>query len=176
MPTSRYNPFTYILKDFKRTFVNHKYKNEPINYPAFVLFWTVPFILSLVACLFNIPLTSTLTNVLLVALSIFAALLFNVLLLIYDVSRKSERTQTENVDPKILKTYVQDTFSAISFSVLISILTIVFLIMASLDINYIPFVLALRFVIYYLVTVFVMSLFIDLRKIYVLLQYEINPR
>jgi hypothetical protein len=176
MPTTRYNPLTLILKDFRRTFVDHRYKNEPINYTAFALFWIVPVILSLVAIALNLILTVNLINVLLIALSVFAALLFNILLLIYDVSHKSKNSPKDMVDPKILQTYVRDTFTAISFSVLISILAIVFLIVASFGIEYDLFSLIIRFIIYFLVAIFVMSLFIDLRRIYVLLQYEIDNK
>ncbi len=182
MPTSRYNPFTYILKDFSRTFIDHRYDDKRIDKRSLAFFWIVPLLLASAAIIFKLALTINLINVLLIALSVFAALLFNILLLIYDVSHKSKNSHKDKedskdpVDPKILQTYVRDTFTAISFSVLISIIAIVFLIIASIGVAYPLFILVISFIVYYLVTVFVMSLFIDLRRIYVLLQYEINNK
>jgi len=183
MPTSRYNPFRYIISDFRETFIDHRYRDNRINNTDFALFWIVPILLPILAYFLKLTLTTNLINVLLIALSIFAALLFNLLLLIYDISHKfrnsfnKEDELTRNgVDPKILHIYIRDTFSAISISLLISICAIVFLIFASLGIEYIPFKIILELIIYYLVAVFIFSLFLNLRRIYVLLQYEIESK
>lgn len=173
MPPSRYDPFTYILKDFAKTFTDHSLRVPHINLRAYFLFWFVPFLVAIAGTIF-LSLSDSLVNVLLISLSVFAALLFNILLLIYDVSHKAKESAQDQKDPKVMKALINETFTGVSFSILVSIIAIVLLIAASFGMAYGPLQVGLRFFVFYLVILFIMSLFIDLKRIYVLLQYEIS--
>lgn len=173
MPPSRYDPFTYILKDFAKTFTDHSLRTPQIDFRAYFLFWFVPILVAITGTIY-LSLSDSLVNILLISLSVFAALLFNLLLLIYDLSHKVKEPLQGQKDPKVVKALINETFTGVSFSILISILAIVLLIVTSLDFAYVPLQIGLKFLIFYLVILFVMSLFIDLKRIYVLLQYEIN--
>ena len=174
MPSSRYDPFTFIIKDFAKTFRDHSLKSAKLDVRSYILFWTAPFIITLLAVYLDLPLSGNLVNILLISLSVFAALLFNILLLIYDLAHKIKAPQNGDQVQKIVRVLVNETFANISFSILISILSIVFLIIDTFQFQSFLIENTLKFLTFYLVIIFIMSLFIDLKRIYVLLQFEMN--
>ena len=147
-----------------KSFETDKYRSSD-----FILFFFFPLLLSGILVYFKFILGKDFINILATSLSIFAALLLNLLLLIYDILRKSDKT---DINYKLKATFLKEIYANISFCILISILTIVFLIIASLDIKELESILA--FVIYSLVFVFVLTLFMVLKRVHILLSKEVS--
>jgi hypothetical protein len=90
--------------------------------PDLVLFYLVPIIVGVVLVKFNFIFGRSLGNALIIALSIFAGLLFNVLLLILNIASKM-RSASEKLSANSLR--LKEICSNVSYAVLISLLTIV---------------------------------------------------
>jgi hypothetical protein len=124
-----------------------------------------------------IPLLSKdLVNVLVTALSVFAALLFNLLLLIFDIIRKSKNEpDTQDIKLGLLK----EIYANISYSIFVSIVSIMVLLVPLLNID-IPRIASISmhvdkvvsFIIYFLIGNFVLTLLMILKRVHVLLTEE----
>lgn len=77
-----------IIKDHVRTLKNNKTKK--ISYLDIVLFFLLPLTISSFIVYVGMSLNDALVNALITSLSIFSALLFNLLLLVYDISEKNQ--------------------------------------------------------------------------------------
>jgi len=147
---------------------------------------------------FKVILSDQLVNVLVMSLSVFAGLLFNLLLLVYDIIGKP------NSNKRPLRAILlKELSSNISFGILISVITIILLLVFSLvttsdvlthhniisdninissnntsnaydftllDARTIPYSLA--FLIYYLVSVFILNLFMILKRFHIIIRNE----
>ena len=169
-----------IIKDHISTLRNNK--TRKISYLDITLFFLLPFFISGFIVYLGISLNDALVNALITSLSIFSALLFNLLLLVYDVSEK-KLYLPETTDPvennRRIKTreLLREIYNKISFTILISIITvstllIYFLKVSScvfLSINICSLQWLLALVIYYLTIQFALNLFMILKRIYILL-------
>ena len=169
-----------IIKDHISTLRNNK--TRKISYLDITLFFLLPFFISGFIVYLGISLNDALVNALITSLSIFSALLFNLLLLVYDVSEKKSYLP-ETTDPvenkRRIKTreLLREIYINISFSILVSIISvstllIYFLKVSScvfLSINICSFQWLLALVIYYLIIQFALNLFMILKRIYILL-------
>ena len=185
------------LKDFKE--VKKKggdFKSAPYCKEDLLIFFILPLLISIILIVFNLLLNRELANVLITSLSVFAALLFNLLLIIYDVSKKNDITRDKH-------TLIGQIYANISFSIFIAIVTIVLLIIfflstgniydqhlnlnsnnttltnaTSVDITYFnsPLIASylFSFITYYLIVLFVLTLFMVLKRINLLLWEEIK--
>ena len=169
-----------IIKDHINTLKNNK--TRKISYLDITLFFLLPLAISGFIVCVGISLNDALVNALITSLSIFSALLFNLLLLVYDISeKKSELPDTNDpVDNKRrIKTreLLREIYINISFSILVSIITVstllIYFLKASncifFSINICSFEWLLALVIYYLIIQFALNLFMILKRIYVLL-------
>jgi uncharacterized membrane protein YbhN (UPF0104 family) len=131
----------------------------------------LPLIASSLAAYLGVRLNNNLINVLATSLSIFVALLFNLLLLVYDLLKKENeigKTSTESASP-LRRQVLKEVYANISFSILASILALLILLIASLGLS-IPHLLgALSFLVLFLVMVFILTLFMILKRIHNLL-------
>ena len=89
------------------------------------IFFILPLIVSSIILFFNIILSNELVNVLVMSLSVFAGLLFNLLLLVYDIMRKSG-----SGDRPLKGALLKELYSNISFGILISVITIILLLVS----------------------------------------------
>lgn len=162
------------------------------------LFMGLPLIVAATLVIFNIELTDNLITVFITAYSIFAALLFNLLFLIYDVTTKNKPSGGEsnedvksNRDEKKLplkERLLKETYINISYNITIAIFLLIFLITLyviietldplNLKVNPIsPLIESiinsatpwLSFCIYFLALQFILTLFMILKRIYTLL-------
>jgi hypothetical protein len=134
----------------------------------YLLFFGVPVLVALSLVLtVDLSLNKEAVALLVTSLSIFAALLFNLLLLIYDVVRKIGRESEE-----LKAEFLSQVYSNISFAILVSILSIIVLLVAYFDLDGSWFALSTSFVVYYLVTVFIFTLFMILKRVHILLSRE----
>lgn len=109
-------------------------------------------------------------GVLITAFSIFAALLFNLLLLVYDIVKKSEKAATG-----LKARFLKQVYSNISYSVFISIALIVillayFVVMSSPRLIYVKNGLA--FLVYFLSANFILTMLMILKRVHILLSKE----
>lgn len=156
-----------IVKDHISTLKN--YETDKYSLWDFVLFFFVPFLIGGGLVYFHFMLTKGIVNGLVTSLSIFAALLFNLLLLIYDIIQKTENSE----GIKGLKTtFLRQIYTNISFCILVAISTVILLLISFLDIEIDLFHCILAFFVYYLVSLFILTLFMILKRIHILLSKE----
>ncbi|KYC44579.1 MAG: hypothetical protein APG10_01603 [Candidatus Methanofastidiosum methylothiophilum] len=192
------------LKDFRVVKKNGgNFKSAPYYKEDLLLFFALPLLTSILLLYFDLLLNKELANVLITSLSIFAALLFNLLLLIYDVNKKN------NIISGDKHTLIGQIYSNISFSIFIAIITIIILIIfflssghiynqcleinsnnttminnttmvnaASINTTCLNYSLIatylFSFTSYYLVVLFILTLFMILKRINLLLWDEIK--
>jgi hypothetical protein len=136
----------------------------------YFLFFGLPLVLALfLLFILRLSLDQGAVGILVTSLSIFAALLFNLLLLIYDVVRKVGSGTGE-----LKQRFLSQIYSNISFAILISLLSIIVLLGAYFGLNGSCFALATSFAVYYLVSLFVLTLFMILKRVHVLLSREFD--
>ena len=136
----------------------------------FLLFLGVPIAIAGVLVYFYGNLRPNLITIVATSLSIFAALLFNLLLLVYDAMGKS-RDPNENSD-KLRRRFLRDVFSNISFAILVAIGAIV-LVLALLLVNCCSAAEHIfSAIIYYLVALFLLTLLMLLKRVHILLRNE----
>jgi TRAP-type uncharacterized transport system fused permease subunit len=153
-----------IVSDHWLTLRNHN--THRISWIDIAIFLLLPSVLSVAAYLCGISLSDSLSNVLATAFSIFAALLFNLLLLVYDLLKKEEVA----AEPNTLRQELLDEVSKnISFSILISLVVIILLIVSSLKIKAGWFEGVASAVTFWFSAVFLLTLFMILKRIHNLL-------
>ena len=162
---------TKIVRDHLGTFKdNSTRKYRPLD---FLLFFLVPLLVAagFVGLLGALP--ANLIGVIATSLSIFTALLLNLLLLAYNITRSSESPWDERIREMREKLF-HEIFSNIAFAVLVAIVTVGAVLIlgimsecASLVATHI-----LSAVIYYLGTLFLLTLLMLLKRVYVLLTKE----
>ena len=138
----------------------------------FLLFFLVPLIVAIgfVGILGSLP--KGLIGVIATSLSIFTALLLNLLLLAYNITRNSDSSDRRLQEMR--EELFHEVFSNIAFATLVSLVTIIFVLIfgtmgkhtTRLAIN------IFSFLIYYLGTLFLLTLLMLLKRVYVLLSNE----
>ena len=138
-----------------------------------VLFFVAPFVVGgLIVGTYG-PLGQNLIGPLLTSLAVFTALLLNLLMLTYGIARNSEPRPDAGVD-KMKGDLIREIFSNIAFTVLIALITVVaVLTLGALDSCTWLFVpMALSLIIYYMGTLFLLTLLMLLKRAYALLSNE----
>jgi len=136
-----------------------------------ILFFVLPLIPALLMVLYKASLDTNIVSILVTCMSVFAALLFNLLLLIYDIIRKSTNG-AGSLDQKLR--FLKQIYSNISFCILIAILTLILSLSHFIIQELFPLRIIVVAFVYYLVTVFVLTLFMVLKRVHVLLSNEIG--
>jgi magnesium-transporting ATPase (P-type) len=158
---------TEIVKNHLSTLVNDNTKKPGLG--DFFTFLFIPIIVA--AILFysnNIvdPNTaSTLSNIIIVSLSIFIGLLFNVIVLIFDIVHKGNKQDIKN---RVLK----QLLSNIAFTVLLSIVSIILTLSTYIRYLYIKNVFI--FLNYFTLTLFVITVLMILKRMHALFKNEIE--
>lgn len=140
---------------------------------SFVFFF-IPVILSAFLSIYQFKPSESLLNALITAFSIFTGLLFNLLVIIYSIiSREGAGKFKKN---KIR--FVTEIYSNISFGVLLSFFNVILLFLTLLFLgvlsknNILSFIFS--FIIYYTVTLFLLTLLMTLKRVHILLATEIR--
>jgi len=155
-----------------------EYDKGNYNLDDIFLFFIFPLLISGILIYLNLMLVKDLLNVLITALAIFAALLFNLLLLIYDIMPKVKASKDQ-----LKKKYIKQIYSNISFCILIAIVTVILLIVIYIDGNidhntyntnteYIIYILT--FIVYSLLFHFLFTLLMVLKRVHILLSKEFD--
>lgn len=108
-------------------------------------------------------------SILVTSLSIFAALLFNLLLLVYDLVKKANPTEKFAV----LKTrFLKEIYSNVSYSIFIAMLAVIILLISLLGTSIRILQVTVAFLVYFLVANFILTLLMVLRRVHILLSKE----
>jgi len=142
----------------------------------------VPLILAFIFLYFHSFLQSSIINVLITVLSIFIALLLNLLFLMYSIlSRrlrgddelKTQQSGNENANEnKIRVRLLKETYYNVQFSVLVCVYALFVIILYVLLPKEIYLDLVLGFIVYYLLFVFITTLWMILKRTHTLFSRE----
>jgi amino acid permease len=135
----------------------------------------LPGILSLSFVWFNRMISGGMINSILTAFSVFAALLLNLMLLVYTIVTR-ENSKSENSAKDELKLMLlKETYTNIQFAVLMSVFIIIcLLLILFLPTNaYIENLFSL--LIYYFIFVFIFTILMVLKRTHIIMKREISP-
>lgn len=166
-----------IIKEHLKTLKN--YSTKKISAKDLLTFFIIPAILVICLrkkCIVN----QNSIQIILTVFSIFAGLMFNLLILIMDIGRRVKqqgKCQNDKTDKqKITEELISQTYSNTAFSIVISLFVIcIILICASgILINFIKNIIAV--LVYWLIIVFVMTLYMILKRVFILLEHELGEK
>jgi hypothetical protein len=165
-------------------------RNNAFYIPYFILFFVFPFIFSSLAIFFGFCLDKDAVNLLITVFSIFIGLLFNLLLLVFDIKHKvsdASRHSTNSLSKDTGKSLLQITqrvdsmleilkevYANISFAILVSILDVFSLLLYFLNIkiNQQIYLQLISWISYYLLLLFMLTMMMILKRVYYLVDRE----
>lgn len=158
-----------IVRDHINTLYNSD-TNKKDKIAIFINF-ILPLIVSVSFISFGVIIIYSEFTVILTAFSVFAALLLNLMILVFSIVNREKEKGDDQKDLDKIK-LLKETYENIQFTVLISVLIIVVI----LFMLFIPFNiyldLALSFAIYYLVFTFIVTLFMVLKRTHAIMSNE----
>lgn len=164
-----------IFKDHFNTLRNDRTKELSIGDIA--LFFVLPLVVGVIAVFIHGSLGNTEVTVLVTAFSIFTALLFNLLVMIFDLISRSE--DSGSVTISVLKReLLRQTYNNIAFCILVAIAAIALLLLYLLDskLSFTVEQLAhfISFFVYYLTALFLLTLLMILKRVHSLISRELR--
>lgn len=165
-----------IVKDHIATMKNHD--TEKTRYFDLIVFFYVPILISSVIFQFCPILGNGIPNALLISLSVFTALMLNLLMLIFNIMQntKNNHVDSEKGNKKIKIDFLKEIYYNISFSILISLCSVIILILYSIGVFEISIDIKLIFTLltYYLIFIFILTIFMILKRVHVLISKEFD--
>ena len=162
---------TKIIVDHISTFKDQSTKTYRKS--DFVLFFGLPTIVTGVLIYYYGNLSEELIAVVATSLTIFTALLFNLLLLVYDAIGKSGSPQSASpYNAKLREQFLREVFSNISFAILIAISSIVLVLALILVSSPRIADCVLSGAIFFLVTLFLLTLLMLLKRVHILVHQD----
>lgn len=150
-----------IVKQHFKTLEN--YNSKKIGFDDLFTFILLPVIISSILVYFEIDLKSNGINLLITTLSVLVGLLFNVIVIIFDIIR---RENTEKIKNEILKQLLTN----ISYSIILSILIIILTLLSSIEfLHYL-----IIWIVYFLLSNYFMTVIMIIKRMYLLFIEEIN--
>jgi len=161
-----------IIKDHVRTLTDENTKRTSRG--DCILFFGLPILAAVALIAPKLIFGKTMGTVLITALAIFAGLLFNLLLLIFDIGNKP-RPKEEKLSPIKIR-FLREIYSNIAYAILTALVTIVLLLihigLVALQFTLVMYVTA--FLVYILTGNFVLTLLMVLKRVHKLLAEEFN--
>lgn len=162
-----------IIADHFKTLKNAESKKyRPLD---FITFFFIPIAVGAVTTYYyGLLLNAGIINVLLTSLSVFAALLFNLLLLVFGIVQRNDQAkkEEEKEESKITKIrfeFLKEIYANISFCILLTVITIAILLVAFIGIDSERLKKTLSFVTYSFTAIFLFTLLMILRRVHALL-------
>lgn len=153
---------TKIITDHIETLKNDNSNRHGLD--DYFTFLIIPTVIASFLIFFHILLNSNAINITITSLAILVGLLFNVIILIFDIIKRDSKKQIKN---KIL----QQLIANISFAILISIASILLILLTFFN-NY--FVnLIFHWYLYFSLTLFLFTVLMILKRIHILFKNEI---
>jgi len=153
-----------------------------ILWSSLVFYLFLPLVATLILILGGVVVREKLVDILITSMSIFAALLFNLLILVYGIVRKNggppSSTELSDHEEKIRdfrRRYLREIISSISFAIFDAIVVVmVVLIWLSLDfLNSALLDWSVSVAVFYIVGLFLLTLFMILKRVHILLIKEL---
>jgi hypothetical protein len=160
---SKINVSDIIFRHFK-TLINantRKTDNEDV-----FLFIVLPLIVAICLGLLKLTVSKEVANTLITILSIFVGLLINVIVLLFDIVKRDEEVN------KIKNVVLRETLINISYTILISLVTILVALFSFIDYWYIKQIFSV--IIYFLMTHIGVTLLMVIKRMYLLFLNEIT--
>lgn len=151
------------------------YGNSKYSKPDIILFFFIPFLISAASVYFGLRLNKDLVGILINVFSIFAGLLFNLLVLLYDVISKISGSAKSKQSTRLKIDLLEQVFSNISFEILLSLINVILLAISTLFDSKIANS-SFSFFVFYLVILFTLSLLMVLKRVHKLLSDEIRDQ
>ena len=168
-----------IITDHFRTL--RTYNSKSYSWDEIGLMYGLPVVVAIVLLLFGFTVSDEIANILITSLSVFAALLLNLLLMLFDSLSKVQQGSAEQVE-KARKELIRETYANISYSILVALVCIFVLVgfaIWNLGINNLAITVLKQTasgLVYFLVLNFLLTLFMVLKRIHVLLSKELDHR
>lgn len=139
----------------------------------YLLFGLVPLIVGLAFVTFFGPLTESISDIVVTSMSIFVALLLNLILLTYNITRHPPSSLSEKMN-KMRERFLREIFSNIAFAVLVALIIIALVLCFRIMSGSIHPVagLVLGFFTYFFGALFFLTILMLLKRVYVLLGKE----
>ena len=153
-----------IIQDHVNTLVNAKTKKP--GWDDWMTFVVIPALFSLLISHIGIGLGTNAITIIITALSIFVGLLFNVVVLVFDILKRDSSNPTKN---RLLRQILAN----ISFTILLSIF-IIALSFISLVKGHAIFKICTDYIIYFFLSVFFITLVMVLKRMYLLFENEMK--
>jgi len=152
-----------IIENHIATLKNDNTKKTGID--DYFTFLIIPIILTSILLYFKVVLSDEALNIVITTLSIFVGLLFNVIVLIFDIIKRDSTKKIKNV-------VLRELLANISFTILISIVAIIFTVLTFIknDIAKMIFTGA----VYFLLAIFVFTVLMVLKRMHKLFNNEID--
>ncbi len=155
-----------IITDHLSTLKNANTRR--VSIADITLFLISPIVISAgIVLLLRIYLNDGLVNILITCLSIFVGLLLNLLVIIFDIINK---LKDENSNDRLKKLFLKEIYANISFSILISLLNIGFLVITFTTNNYVK--LVANILSDSILILFGLTLLMVLKRVHILLSGE----
>ncbi len=152
-----------ILKSHFATLQNDNSKKS--EFDDYFTFFILPIIISSILLYFKIWLKESAINIIITTLSILVGLLFNVIVLIFDIINR-DATQ------KVKNTVLKQLLSNISFTILLAIVSILFTLVTYIDTIFIKEIAT--WIVYFLLSAFFFTVLMILKRMYLLFKNEIE--
>lgn len=166
--SSKFSVNKIVTDHIKTLYINGTNKSDKV---AIFINFILPFIIAILFTYFGIIIVSKEFTVILTAFSVFAALLLNLMILVFSIVNREKEKSDDKKDMEKIK-LLKETYENIQFTVLVSVIIIViilFMLFIPFNIN---FELVLSFVIYYLVFTFIVTLFMVLKRTHAIMSNE----
>lgn len=158
-----------IVKDHIYTLKDNR--TDKISPSDIILFFVFPGVIAPLLVYLGFCIDKDVRNIMATSMAVFVALLFNVLLLIYDVVSRKESYDESSVIRRVL---LKEVYSNIAFAILVAILSLVLLLMTAFVEELVIEILS--GIIYYLAGVFILTLMMVLKRIHSLFNDQFsNP-
>lgn len=152
-----------IVSDHIKTLRN--YSNGKRNLADYLINFVLPFFLALFFIVFHRNLNQGIVGIIITAFSIFTGLLLNIMFMMYSLLLQDSKSESRRGDrTKLLK----ETYSNIQFSVLVSIIAIIIMLIYIFLPSEFLIDVVLSFLIYWLVFLFVTTLLIVMKRTHTL--------
>jgi amino acid transporter len=152
-----------ILRNHFATLRNDN--SQKAEFDDYLTFLIIPLATASGLVYFNICLTESAVNIAITTLSILVGLLFNVIVLIFDIIKRDASQRLKN-------TVLKQLLANISFTILLSIITIVFTLVTFITEPKIK--VSATWIVYFLLTVFLFTVLMVLKRMYALFKNEIE--
>ncbi|MGP6220959.1 hypothetical protein [Caldiplasma sukawensis] len=171
--SSKFSVFRIVVDHFNTLYDYKKSNDDKIarDYLSIFINFILPLLVAVLFIWFRIFIKQSEFTVILTAYSVFAALLLNLMILVFSIVNREREKPSEKRDTKKIN-LLRETYENIQFTVLISVL-IIFLILLMLFIPSDYYLVAIfSFWVYYLIFVFLVTLFMVLKRTHAIMSKE----